>query len=136
MDKSERKIIYWVTHQSECWNVVMLSLGALGSGLLVMIRFFVFFLFFFFSWQGVKGLAFEPNQLQGVYISLVHVLVLIKNSWNTIPESAFDGECGLGPRVCNYRPINKLQCTVHMSLFMVHFIRTIVLGDKSSNCNL
>ncbi len=42
---------------------------------------------FFFSRQGVKGLAFEPNQLQGVYISLVHVLVLIKSSWDNITVS-------------------------------------------------
>ena len=44
---------------------------------------------FFFSWQGVKGLAFEPNQLQGVYLSFVRVLVLIKTFWDNIPESAF-----------------------------------------------
>ena len=42
---------------------------------------------FFFFWQGVKGLAFEPNQLQGVYLSLMHVLVLIKSSWANIVDS-------------------------------------------------
>ena len=57
-------------YQSEGWNVVMLYLGALGSGLLVMVK-----LFGWWFRQGVKGLAFEPNQLQGVYLSLVHVLV-------------------------------------------------------------
>ena len=63
----------------------MLSLGALGSGLLVMVKLFGWWWWFR---QGVKGLAFEPNQLQGVYLSLVHVLVLIKSSWDNIPDSA------------------------------------------------
>ena len=61
----------------------MLSLGALGLGLLVMVR-----LFGWWFRQVVKGLAFEPNLVKGVYLSLVHVLVLIKTSWDNIPELA------------------------------------------------
>ena len=63
----------------------MLSLGALGSGLLVMVR--LFFGWWWWFRQGVKGLALEPNHLQGVYLSLVHVLVLIKSSWDNITVS-------------------------------------------------
>ena len=54
-----------------------------------------------------KVLAFEPNQVQGVYLSLVHVLVLIKSSWDNIPVSlnvVLDGELVLGPRAANYHP--------------------------------
>jgi hypothetical protein len=59
-------------HQSDGWSIVMLSMGALGSGCWVMGR--------LFFRQGVKGMAFEPNQLQGVYLILAHVLLLIKSS--------------------------------------------------------